>query len=112
MRRPFPFSACWAYNAVMEQELLTIRNVKDLQDSGKRWLEGVLGRQLQENQQVFIMVFTPGTEPDEAARRRALAAVEGTMAAVEKNLAEQGASGEDFDAAVDEAMEDVRRREP
>jgi hypothetical protein len=52
----------------MEHEPLTIQSVKDLQDSGKRWLENVLGQHLKENQQVFIMVFTPGVEPDEASQ--------------------------------------------
>src|SRR5207249_3964395 len=68
---PFPLSSSLAYNPGMEHELLTIQNVKDLQDGGKRWLENVLGQHLRENQQVFIMVFTPGVEPDEAARRGA-----------------------------------------
>jgi hypothetical protein len=92
-------------------ELLTVQKVKDIQDSGKRWLEDMLGRHLKENQQVFIMVFTPGVEPDESTRRQALASVESTMGQVEKNLAHQGVTDEEFDAAVDEAMEDVRRRE-
>ena len=96
----------------MEHEPLTIQSVKDLQDSGKRWLENVLGQHLKESQQVFIMVFTPGVEPDEATRRQALASVKQTMTQVEKNLAEGGVSDDEFDAAVDEAMEDVRRREP
>src|ERR1019366_2370628 len=96
----------------MEKEPLTIQCVKDLQDSGKRWLENVLGQHLKENQQVFIMVFTPGVEPDEASRRQALANVKQTMTQVESNLAVEGATGAEFDAALDEAMEDVRRRDP
>ena len=96
----------------MEKEPLTIQSVKSLQDSGKRWLEDVLGQHLRENQQVFIMVFTPGIEPDEASRRQALASIKQTMTQVEGNLAVGGVTGEEFDAAVDEAMEDVRRRDP
>lgn len=95
----------------MEKEPLTIQSVKNLQDSGKRWLENVLGQHLKENQQVFIMVFTPGVEPDEASRRQALANVKQTMNQVESNLAIGGVTGDEFDAAVDEAMEDVRRRD-
>ena len=95
----------------MEKEPLTIQSVKNLQDSGKRWLENVLGQHLKENQQVFIMVFTPGVEPDEASRRQALANVKQTMTQVESNLADGGVAGDEFDAAVDEAMEDVRRRD-
>lgn len=99
------------YNAGMEHELLTVQKVNDLQDNGKRWLENVLGEHLTENQQVFIMVFTPGLQPDEASRRQALASVKQTVSTVEKNLSAAGVSDEEFDAAVDEAMEDVRRRQ-
>jgi hypothetical protein len=95
----------------MEHELLTVRNVKDLQDNGKCWLENMLGQHLRENQQVFIMVFTPGVEPDDASRRKALANVKQTMTEVEKNLADQCVTDEQFDAAVDAAMENVRPRE-
>ncbi len=95
----------------MENEHLTVQNVKDLQDGGKRWLEGVFGQHLRENQQVFIMVFTPGVEPDAAARRPALAEVTQMMGQVEQNLADERVTGDEFDTAVDEAMADVRRRE-
>jgi hypothetical protein len=99
------------YNAGMEHELLTVQNVNDLQDSGKRWLEDVLGERLKENQQVFIMAFTPGAQPDEASRCEALASVKQTMSTVEKNLSAAGVSDEEFDTTVDEVMEDVRRRQ-
>jgi hypothetical protein len=100
-----------SYNAGMEHELFTVQKVNDLQDNGKRWLENVLGEHLKENQQVFIMVFTPGAQPDEASRRLALASVKQTMSTVEKNLSAAGVSAEEFDATVDQAMEDVRRRQ-
>ncbi len=92
------------YNAGMEHELLTVQKVNDLQDNGKRWLENVFGEHLKENQQVFIMVFTPGVQTDEASRRQALASVKQTMSTVEKNLSAAGVSNQEFDAAVDEAI--------
>lgn len=95
----------------MEKELVAIQNVKDLQGTGKQWLEAVLGHHLRENQQVYIMVFTPGIEPDALAKRRGMSAVHGVWDHVDGNLRDQGATGEDFDAAVDDAMEHVRRRE-
>lgn len=101
-----------SYNAGMENELVTVQKVHGLQDNGRRWLENVLGEHLNENQQVFIMVFTPGMQPDDATRRQALASVKQTMSAVENNLSAAGVSQDEFDAAVDEAMEDVRRRQP
>ncbi len=96
----------------MQPDVLTVQNVKDIDDGGKRWLGGVLGQDLKDSQQVFIMVFTPGVEPDESTRQRALADVQRTMAEAEKNLTKQGITHEEFDAAVDEAMEHVRQREP
>ena len=95
----------------MEHELVTVQKVNTLQDGGKRWLENVLGEHLKESQQVFIMVFTPGVLPDAATRRSSLASVKQTMAQVEKTLADEGVTDEEFDAAVDEAMEYVRPRE-
>jgi hypothetical protein len=94
----------------MENELVAVQNVKDLQDAGKQWLEHVLGRQLQENQKVYIMVFTPGDEPDATVKRQGFAAANLVWNRVSANLESKGASDKEFDAAVDEAMEHVRRR--
>ena len=55
----------------MEHDPSPSQSVKDIQASGRHWLEDVLGQHLQENQQVFIMVLSPGREPDEEARRQA-----------------------------------------
>jgi hypothetical protein len=92
----------------MEREAIAVQSVKDLQASGKRWLEDVLGRHLEENQRVFIMVFTPGVIPSDAARREALAGLEATWADVEKHRKEHGIDDKDFDSAVDEAMRHLR----
>ena len=96
----------------MERTPVSIQSVKDIQDSGKRWLEELLGQRLRENQQVFIMVFTPGIPPTEAARQEARAGLEQTWAKVERHMQDQGVTGEEFDAAVDEAVDQIRRREP
>ena len=45
-----------------------IRNVKDIEPNERHCLEGTLGRQLQENQQVIICVIDLNEEPDEATR--------------------------------------------
>lgn len=96
---------------VMDREI-ALQSVKDIQPTGKHWLEDVLGQHLRDNQQVFIMVFTPGAEPTETARARARAGLEQTWSRVEKHLQEHGISEADFDEAVDEAAREVRRRQP
>ena len=92
----------------MEQEPVTVENVKDIQAGGRRWLEDVLGQHLQEHQQVFIMVLSPGRAPDEAARRQARAGLEATFRKTDAYAQEHGVTDEEIDSAVREAMDHVR----
>ncbi len=92
----------------MENERIAVQNVKDVPDNGKRWLEEVLGHHLDDTQQVFIMVFTPGAPPSEACRKESRSGVQAARANVQKHMTEHGASDQEYDAAVDEAMERVR----
>jgi hypothetical protein len=94
----------------MERDPIAVQSVKDLQDSGKRWLESVLGHHLRDNQQVFIMVLSPGSEPDEDARRRARAGLEATFAKTEAYALAHGVTDAEIDAAIGEAMEGARPR--
>ncbi|MBW3539127.1 MAG: hypothetical protein KY476_02550 [Planctomycetes bacterium] len=86
-----------------------IRNVKDIDANERRYLEGTLGRQLQENQQVVIRVIDLGVEPDAATRRAALADASAIARKGRANAAARGVSEEQVDAAVDEAIDHVRR---
>lgn len=106
----FPQVESKAYNGGMERSPIAVESVKNLQANGKRLLEDILGQKLQENQQVFIMVLSPGTEPDEAARQRARAGLEATFQKTEAYAREHGVSDEQIDAAIGEAMEHVRPR--
>ena len=92
-------------------EQVTLNNVSDIQADKRLWLEGLLGQQLRENQQVFIMVFTPGAVPDEVTRRAATARIERTLDAAERHAVERGITAEDADEAVAEAMEHIRSRQ-
>lgn len=91
-------------------EHATLRNVTDVQGDKRTALEGLLGQQLSENQQVFIMVFTPGVVPDDETRQAAR--IEKTLDESERQAAARGITAEEADAAVDEAMEHVRHRRP
>lgn len=91
-------------------ESITLRNVNEIQNDKKAALEGLLGQPLHDNQQVFIMVFTPGAIPDEETRRAAAAKIARTLDAAEAISAARGLAAKDADAAVDEAMEQTRHR--
>ena len=95
----------------MERPSIAVENVSNLQESGKRVLEGILGQQLRENQQVFIMVLSPGSAPDEAARRQARAGLEATFEKTAAYAEEHGIADEAVDAALDEATGHVRPRQ-
>jgi hypothetical protein len=92
----------------MEPSLIAVESVRNLQAGGKRWLEAILGQQLQESQQVFIMVLSPGTEPDEAARRQARAGLEAVFQKAEAYAGAHGIDEDEIDAAIQEAMQHVR----
>ena len=94
----------------MEHEPVAVQSVKDIPSGGRRWLEDVLGQHLRENQQVFIMVFPPGREPDEEARRQARAALDKTFRETEAYAQEHGITDAETDAAIREAMDHVRPR--
>lgn len=85
------------------------RDVKSIESDERRIYESIVGHSLQDNQRVVIRVIELGGEPDEASRRAALGqAVEIARqgrAAVES----QGITAEEADAAIDEAIREVRR---
>jgi hypothetical protein len=71
-------------------------------------LEDLLGRPLQEDQQVFIMVLSPGSGPDEEARQAARAGLAAVFRKTAAHASEHGASDDEIDAAVREAARRVR----
>ena len=93
----------------METAPITVESVRNLPASGKHLLEDLLGRQLQEDQQVFIMVLSPGSAPDEEAHQEP-ASLEATFRKTAAYAAEQGASDNEIDAAVQEAARQARQR--
>jgi len=87
-----------------------VRNVKDIEPAERRYLESTLGRRLQENQQVVIQVIDLAVEPDAETKQAALARASQIARKGRANAAEQGVTEEEVDAAIDEAMDHVRRR--
>ena len=87
-----------------------IRNVRDMEAGKRQSLEAVLGRQLQDDQQVIIRVLTPGVEPDALTKREALEHAQDLSRKAAKHRESLGVSEAEADRIVDEAMEHVRRR--
>jgi hypothetical protein len=88
----------------------TVESVRDLHENGKRFLEGVLGQRLHDNDQVFIMVLSSGSEPDESARARARTSLEATFQKTAAYAAQHGVSDDEIDSAIHEAIEQIRKR--
>jgi hypothetical protein len=60
---------------------------------------------------VFIMVLSPGTEPDARARGQARAGLEATFQKTEAYASEHGIADGEIDAALEEATRQVRPRQ-
>jgi len=87
------------------------RNVSEIQASDKAWLETFLGQRLDEQHQVFIMVYSPNVLPDEDVRRAAAERMERTFQRTDAHARDFGVTAEEADAAVEEAVNRVRRSE-
>ena len=86
-----------------------VRNVKDIAMDERRHLEQALGRQLVENEQVMILVVDLDIEPDAEVRRTALAEASEIARRGRAHAVAQGATSAEADAAIEEAIEQVRR---
>lgn len=76
-------------------------------------IEEIVGQELPDDEKVFIVFSTVDVvEPDEQTRREAMQRMNETIVTAQKNAEEQGVTAEEADAAVDEAMREVRRRKP
>lgn len=89
---------------------MVTHSVNDIPDAARRTLEDLLGRHLEANQQVCLMVLSPTQEPDAEARSQAVERIRRTQAKIDKSMTERGITMEEFNAAVDEAMEHIRPR--
>lgn len=87
-------------------------SVSEMAGDDRRSVEHLLGRALEEDQQVYILAFTPGVVPDEQTRRDALASMQNTFAQAERHARQQGVSDDAIDEAVDEASDRIRYGDP
>ncbi len=89
-----------------------IRSANEIDGDPRRWLESGLGQRLEQNQRVMIALLNEDIEPDEDARREAREGLRSIRAEAAANIEAQGLSPDEVDAVVDEAIEDLRRRQP
>jgi hypothetical protein len=94
------------YTCVMSE--MISRPVNDLSEPDRRLLENLLGHPLLADQQVFVIVYSAGELPDEAARRAAAENIRRTLDKIDRHRMASGITEEEIDAAVDEAMDHVR----
>jgi hypothetical protein len=89
---------------------VAMRKVKDLEPAARRWLQKLLGRKLQEAEEVTVMVSSAQSASPEAVRRKAFARLERIMDKAAQKAAH--IPDREVEAAIDEAMAHVRRRKP
>lgn len=87
-----------------------IRNVNQIPADEKRALETLLGATLEPEQQVLILTYRPSVQADDGARQAARQRIAHTIAVSQEFALSQGVSPEEADAAIDEAMSQIRRR--
>lgn len=85
-----------------------VRSVREIEAAERQVYETVLGRHLEENQQIIIRVLTPGVVPPEDARREALGRAVAIARHGRAHAAAQGVSEDQLDAVIDEAITCVR----
>jgi hypothetical protein len=87
---------------------IAIRNVRDLGEDTRRAVEALLGRRLEEEEQIGVTALgarpAPAGDAHNAAKKRLLESIE-TMSESAK-----GIPADELDALIDEAMDDARRR--
>jgi hypothetical protein len=87
---------------------IAIHNVRDLGEDARRALESLLGRQLAEEEQVGVTALAARPAPSGDARRIAAERLAESL----KEMSERARSipAGEFEALIDEAMEDARKR--
>jgi len=82
----------------------------DIPTSERQALEHLLGTPLEPQQRVMIFSYTPGALPADYAREAARSQIEQMIATNQHLAANQRTSPEESDAAIDEAITQVRQR--
>lgn len=85
---------------------IAVQHARDLDVSGRDWLQRLFGRPLRDDEDVTIVLSARHDAPSGADKRDALNRLERVLDKSAANM--QGVSDREFDEAVDEAMKHVR----
>ncbi len=86
---------------------IAVRKVKNLGKEARRVVQELLGRKLREEEEVTVMVFPPHPAPPKALRQAAIRGMEKILDKAATNM--KDLPDREFDDAVDEAMDHIRR---
>lgn len=82
--------------------------VSQFRPEEKQLIEQLLGEVIAPGERVMIMKFTPNAIPDEETRRAARASINRTLDAAHGRAVALGITAEEVEAAMDEAMDEIR----
>jgi hypothetical protein len=86
---------------------VAVRKVRDLDEPARQWIAGLFGRELGEDEEVTISVFPPHPGPTAAVRQQAAARLDHILDKAAQNM--EAVSDEEFEAAVEEALQQARQ---
>ena len=86
------------------------RNVDELSEPSRHYLEELLGRELSAHQRIYIIVGLLHPKPSDAKRQKAAAGIRDLLAQAEHHGQAASIAPSESEAAVEDAMSEVRRR--
>jgi len=89
-------------------ESISVQKAGQIDNPARQWLQGKLGRLLSEDEQLTIFVATTHAAPAAKDRRAALQQMEHVLDKAAENMKE--IPDDEFNAAVDEAIDHLRKR--
>ena len=95
----------WYYSDV-ESKLSS--NVADLSDEERQLLESLIGQELRHDQVLYWLVASPGHTPTNGDKVQSRSGLQAIFRKVDRHVADQGISPEEFASLVDEAVRHVR----
>jgi len=86
------------------------KSVQEIPADARQILEKLLGRPLESDQEVFVMAYSPGTIKKNAIRHKAAESIRKTWKKIDSHVAAAGIPDDEIEAAIDEAINQVRVR--